>query len=80
MVFPLTGAGSQLPVEIAENRPADLTLGRRGPEDHDEVSAVSGGETGHTQQQQSEFTEVSPAQASLGTALPLAGSQPAGVV
>ena len=39
---------------------------------HDEASVASGGELEHTQQQQSEFTEVSPAQASLGTTLPLA--------
>ena len=64
--------------ETVENRPADLTLGRRGPEVHDEASAVSENEMGHAQQQQSE-PEASPTQASLGNTFPLAGFQPAGV-
>ena len=46
---------------------------------HDEACVVLMSESEHAQQQQSEFTEVSPAQASLGTNLPLAGFQPAGV-
>ena len=74
----LTPLCSEGRTETAEDRPADLTLGRRGPEEREEVDIVSESAMVNPQQQQNE-PETFPAQASLGNNLPLAGCQSAGV-
>ena len=70
-VRPSVGAGSDS--ETVEYRPADLTLGRRGPAEREEAGTISDSVVRNPQQQQQNEHQAFAAQASLGNNLPLAG-------